>query len=76
MRSIELFSGAGELALGLESAGFETIGLFERNRDACKTLRYNRPAWNVCEGDVREVSYKEFGHVDLAAKESSRAAFC
>ncbi|MBL9178652.1 MAG: DNA cytosine methyltransferase [Verrucomicrobiaceae bacterium] len=35
MRSIELFSGAGGLALGLEAAGFEHLALVERNKDAC-----------------------------------------
>ena len=67
MRSIELFSGAGCLALGLEKSGFETVGLFERDKDACATLRLNRPNWNVNECDVREVDFSKFGPVDLVA---------
>lgn len=67
MRSIELFSGAGGLALGLEKAGFESIALVERNRDACATLRLNRPSWNVIEKDIQEVDYSAFGKIDLVA---------
>lgn len=67
MRSVELFSGAGGLALGLEQAGFQSVGLFERDADACATLRANRPKWNVVEGDVREVNFAEYGPVDLVA---------
>lgn len=67
MKSIELFSGAGGLALGLEEAGFETMALFERNADACVTLRHNRPAWHVVEGDVCSVSFTDYGLVDLVA---------
>jgi DNA (cytosine-5)-methyltransferase 1 len=67
MRCIELFSGAGGLALGLERAGFETAGLFERDADACGTLRANRPMWNVVEGDVREVKFADYGPVALVA---------
>lgn len=67
MRSIELFSGAGGLALGLEKAGFETVAHFEWNADACATLRRNRPAWRVVEGDVRGVNFSEYGPVDLVA---------
>jgi len=67
MRSIELFSGAGGLALGLESAGFESVALIEKNRDACMTLRENRPGWNVVEDDIERVAFEEFGSVDLVA---------
>ncbi len=67
MHSIELFSGAGGMALGLEQAGFDTIALFERDADACATLRHNRPAWNVVQGDVRDVDFKRYGPVDLVA---------
>jgi DNA (cytosine-5)-methyltransferase 1 len=67
MRSIEIFSGAGGLALGLEGAGFESVALVERNRDACATLRLNRPRWNVLEADIREIDFRSFGAVDLVA---------
>jgi DNA (cytosine-5)-methyltransferase 1 len=67
MKSIELFSGAGGLALGLEQAGFETVALFERNADACATLRHNRPAWHVVERDVCTVNFADYGPVDLVA---------
>ena len=67
MRSIELFSGAGGLALGLERAGFETIALFERDSNACAALRHNRPDWNVVERDVREVDYTKLRPIDLVA---------
>ena len=46
-KSIELFAGAGGLALGLEQAGFEHIALIEFDRSAAQTLVSNRPSWNV-----------------------------
>ena len=54
--TIELFAGAGGLALGVEKAGFNTIGLVEFNRDACDTLLTNRPKWNVICDDIENVS--------------------
>ena len=54
--TIELFAGAGGLALGIEKAGFKTLALNEFNADACATQRKNRPNWNVIEGDVAEIS--------------------
>ncbi|WP_254438464.1 DNA (cytosine-5-)-methyltransferase [Paenibacillus sp. DCT19] len=54
--AIELFAGAGGLALGLEQAGFESKGLVEFDKYACKTLRKNRPDWNVIEKDIIEVT--------------------
>ncbi|MEX2580265.1 MAG: DNA cytosine methyltransferase [Verrucomicrobiales bacterium] len=67
MRSIELFSGAGGLALGLEAAGFESVALVEHNRHACATLRRNRPRWNVIEDDIDNVRFREFENIDLIA---------
>ena len=53
---VELFAGAGGLALGLEEAGFEDVGLVEWDKYACDTLRLNRPNWNVIQGDVVEIA--------------------
>lgn len=54
--TIELFAGAGGLALGVEKAGFETIGLIEFNKDAADTLKRNRPNWNVICDDIANIS--------------------
>ncbi len=56
--SIELFAGAGGLALGLEKAGFHVKGLVEIDKYAAQTLRENRPNWNVIEDDIVSVSEK------------------
>lgn len=65
---IELFAGAGGLALGLEKAGFEHVALNELMKDACDTLRRNRPQWNVLEGDVAQISFEAYrGQVDMVS---------
>ena len=64
--SIELFAGAGGLALGLEKAGFEHILLNEIDKHAAETLRLNRPNWNVVEGDIADIDFTPYkGKVDL-----------
>lgn len=63
--SIELFAGAGGLAIGLEKAGFEAIALNELDKHACNTLRENRPGWNIIEGDIRNVDFTPFHGVDF-----------
>lgn len=64
--SIELFAGAGGLALGLEDAGIEHILLNEIDKHACDTLRTNRPEWNVVEGDISEIDFRPYrGKVDI-----------
>ena len=57
--SIELFAGAGGLALGLEQAGFRHIGLVEFNKAAADTLLINRPSWNVLHEDVAKVAGRD-----------------
>lgn len=54
--SIELFAGAGGLALGIERAGFDTRGLIEIDKDAADTLRLNRPDWRVINDDIANIS--------------------
>ena len=63
--SIELFAGAGGLAIGLEQAGFHAIALNEWDKHACKTLRLNRPHWNVLEGDIHHIDFTPFKGVDF-----------
>lgn len=64
--SIELFAGAGGLAIGLEEAGIKCLALNEYDHWACETLRKNRPDWNVIEDDVKNVSFSNLkGEVDI-----------
>lgn len=73
---IELFAGAGGLALGLEQAGFKGVEFVELNHAACDTLRANRPDWNVVEGDVHKVDFKPFyGKVDVVSGGAPCQAF-
>jgi DNA (cytosine-5)-methyltransferase 1 len=51
---VEICAGAGGQALGLERAGFEHALAVELDSSACGTLRANRPAWKVAEGDVAD----------------------
>ncbi len=55
--SVELFAGAGGLALGMHLAGFRHILLNEMDPMACQTLRRNHPEWNVLEGDIHKVDF-------------------
>ncbi|MEI7901293.1 MAG: DNA cytosine methyltransferase [bacterium] len=74
MRSLELFSGAGGLALGLAKAGCEHEALIEWNREACDTMRLNHDRgiepvskWKIIESDARKVNYSEFTGTNLIA---------
>lgn len=63
---LELFAGAGGLAVGLEKSGLKCVALNEIDKWACQTLRNNRPKWKVLEGDIREFSFDEYkGKVDV-----------
>ena len=74
MRSVELFAGAGGLALGCDLAGFEPSIVAEWDRWACDTVRENKAAgysvvrdWAVHEGDVRDVEWSAVTDVDLVS---------
>ena len=64
--SVELFAGAGGLALGMHQAGFRHVLLNEMDAMACQTLRRNQPDWNVLEGDVHGVDFTPLrGKIDF-----------
>jgi DNA (cytosine-5)-methyltransferase 1 len=57
---LELFAGAGGLAVGLEKAGLKCVALNEIDKWACQTLRKNRPKWNVLEGDIKNFDFSDY----------------
>ncbi|MFJ7296856.1 DNA cytosine methyltransferase [Streptomyces collinus] len=59
LTSVDVCSGAGGLALGLEQAGFEPRLLLDEDTDACRTLRANRPQWNVLQDDLLDFDPSE-----------------
>jgi DNA (cytosine-5)-methyltransferase 1 len=75
MRSVELFTGAGGLALGIEKAGFHHDTVIERDRYCCDTIRENQKrglgslrGWRLFSGDARQFDYRSIsGEIDLLA---------
>jgi len=64
MRSVELFAGAGGLALGISKAGFQHEAVIEWDKDACETIRVNQTRgleyltnWPLYQMDVRDFDY-------------------
>jgi len=75
LRSVELFSGAGGLGLGVSRAGFKSLLVADWDRDSCETIRENQrrgvahvKAWPLREIDVRTLDYADISEgVDLLA---------
>ena len=67
LNSLELFSGAGGLAKGIEIAGAKHTAFVEWNTDACKTLRSNYCPEIVYETDIKNFNFRNFSGVDLIA---------
>jgi DNA (cytosine-5)-methyltransferase 1 len=70
LSSIELCAGGGGQALGLEGAGFSHEALVEIDDWSRKTLKLNRPHWNVIEGaqsDLTKFDASPYKGVDLVA---------
>lgn len=75
MKSVELFAGAGGLAMGVSLAGFESLAVVEWDRWACDTIRENQKRgfplvrdWPLWEGDVREFDWSSVPEgIDLLA---------
>ena len=55
--TIELFTGAGGTALGLENAGLMNKLMVEIDKHAVDTLRTNKPEWNVIHDDIKNISF-------------------
>lgn len=67
MRSVELFAGAGGLAIGMANAGFHHAAVIEWDRDACETFRENQrlhrhqiDEWPLHQADVRDFDYRPY----------------
>lgn len=66
MKAIELFGGAGGLAIGTHEAGFRHVAVLDWDRNACDTIRRNKTAGfpavknaAVYQGDVRQYDFKQ-----------------
>ena len=75
LRSVELFSGAGGLALGISQAGFHHDAVIELDHDACNTIRSNQAIklkdvrdWKLHEANVKTFDFKSIPEdIDLLA---------
>jgi DNA (cytosine-5)-methyltransferase 1 len=61
LKVLDLYAGAGGLALGFEAQGFETIG-YEMDEDCCKT--YERNLKNPCK-KIKITTDTDFPKVDI-----------
>ena len=67
IKALELFSGAGGLAKGLELAGIAHAQFVEVNKHACLSLRANFGSDKVYEGDVRNFDFNSLEDIDIVA---------
>ena len=67
MKSLEIFSGAGGLAKGLECSGFAHAAFVEFNKHACSSLRVNFEAEKVFEGDISNYDFHQLSGIDVVA---------
>ncbi|OON62466.1 DNA (cytosine-5-)-methyltransferase [Massilia sp. KIM] len=70
MKAVELFAGAGGLAMGVSLAGFKPLAVVEWDKWACDTVRDNKASsfplvtnWPLHEGDVRHFDWSEVNEV-------------
>lgn len=67
LNGIEIFSGAGGLAKGLELSGVKHRAFVEFNKHACVTLRDNFHKSIVHEGPVQEFDFTGFKDISIIA---------
>ena len=65
---IEVFSGCGGMALGLENAGLKPVMMVEVDRDCVATLKQSRPKWNVVQDYIENIDFTSYRRtVDVVA---------
>ena len=67
MRSLEIFSGAGGLAKGLDLVGFQHEAFIEYNKQACVSLRKNFDPSKVFEGKIQDYNFNQLRNIDIVA---------
>ena len=68
LTSIELFCGAGGLALGMHNAGIDSKLLVDFDKDSIKTLQQNRPKWESICASVLDIDLDEYeNQIDIMA---------
>jgi DNA (cytosine-5)-methyltransferase 1 len=67
MKCIDLFCGAGGSALGFHQAGLELehVLLIDSDKDACNTIKLNKPAWNTVCQDISLFNFKPYKNIDI-----------
>lgn len=72
LRSIDLFTGAGGLALGIARAGFEHLQVIDSDQICCRTLIDNKKRgiphardWNIEQRDTNQIDFSHFIGLDL-----------
>ena len=67
MKTLEIFSGAGGLAKGLELSGFEHAAFVEFNKHACDSLAENFDPKRVFFGDIKDFDLDSLEKIDIVA---------
>lgn len=74
MRSVELFTGCGGLAMGLSKAGFKAVRMVEWDRHSVSNVIHNRARgiehvrdWPIVQEDVRAIDWRDYKSIDLVA---------
>lgn len=75
LHCVELFAGAGGLAIAASNAGFEHDAVLQYNHDACETIRAHQRRgyelvrhWPLIEGDVHNQDFRTWNRrVDLVS---------
>ncbi len=67
MKTLEIFSGAGGLAKGLELSGFKHAAFVEFNKHACASLAENFDPKRIFFGDIKDFDLSSLKQIDIVA---------